>query len=191
MTEYSENSKELLITGRGKEETEYITDSIRWVFGLGRFFSAIFLCYIWIFEAFFPSFQPTFYISILLIISFILSVPYSKQSKYLKSQFFVTMITYSICVSMAIFVQGGIFDSSTQLLYALLLIVTAFLISPNLAYLFAGLITLEYYSIIFMQYFHIITTASPNHGSIEIPKKLLIDVAFFFCNLYWVHRHSI
>ncbi|OGF63065.1 MAG: hypothetical protein A2Y62_02435 [Candidatus Fischerbacteria bacterium RBG_13_37_8] len=159
-------------------EYEYSITSIKWIFSIVRFFSIIMLCYVWIFEAFESAQRPTGVYSTFLLCAFVISIPYSKKIDYLRKQFIIALIVYSICITLALAFRGGIFTVTIALLYPLLIILSAFLLSPNIAYLLAALSIIEYLICITIQYLGKLPQMW--HKTVQIPAPFYLDIILSF-----------
>lgn len=165
-------------------ESEYITnkqqsyDFIKSTFNIARFFSIIILVYVWIFEAFNPSQRPTIIYTFLLVSCFLVSIPFAKKLENINLQFFVALIIYSICITIALAYRGGIFTITIVLLYPLLTLLSTFLLSSAIPLIISAIIIIEYIICITLQYIGKFPTIW--HKQIHIPRNLYIDAILSF-----------
>ncbi len=127
-----------------ESEFEQLLKSIHKTFSIVRLFSIIILIYVWIFEAFKPGERPTITYTFLLASTFIISIPFSNKIKILKAQFVIALIVYSTCTTFALAYRGGIYTITIALLYPLLALLSAFLLSPMMLIIISMIIIIEY-----------------------------------------------
>lgn len=152
-----------------------IVSNIKIVFGIARFLTIFLFSFIWIFEAIKPFYFPTYPLSIIILIAFIISIPFFKNPILIKRQFLIALIIYSMCITAAIYLQGGIFDPTTAILYCFIILISSFLLAPYIAYFIAGLCIVQYLSLIFLQYYKVIPILM--HRKVNIPLRTIADVS--------------
>jgi len=162
--------------GEGFSELEYeIINNVKKIFAIARLLSIILICYIWIFEAIKPGYLPIVPLTIIILLAFIISIPFFKNPYLIKKQFLIALLLYSFCITAAIFLQGGIFDPTTSLLYCFIILVSSFLLESYIAYIIAAASIIQYLILIWLQYYKVIPILM--HRRVNIPLKVILDVS--------------